>query len=162
MRREQRVSRLSQSPAPTDGTLRDRKVGQRWKTARYYSNSGLMNTVAGKSALPSRHTTRDCFHWTEKPFHPNVQLRQRDQDEYQFSSKITDSSVAYDPIFHTAKRVEQKPTTRLRLKGFGDRLDRIHLTPATTEYRDVLSSNPTAFHKREGEFTRFSCRSPFA
>ena len=103
--------------------------------------------------------------WAEKPFHPNVELHEDGggSGKYQVKSMITDSSVRYDPVFHTVKPTPQ-PTTRLRLKGFADHLDRVRLAPLTTEYFLALNSNPKVFHKHAGEFSRFSdtCRKVLA
>ena len=138
-----------------------------WRTGHYYSNSGLRNYLrqhlspAVSPAAPPE----------SKPFHHNSELREAALSVLSRSpimhSIRTEGSVPYDPVFHTVKE-PVLCTTRLRLKGFGERIDRRLLSTDTREYQAALSANPRVFHRQPGEFTQFTdaCKrvqaSPFA
>jgi hypothetical protein len=136
-----------------------------WRTGRYHSNSGIGNLLRPHpQVLPTESPKAG------KPFHHNSELREAALsvlDNYPYRSLRTECSVPYDPVFHTIKSPAQ-PTTRLRIKGFGEQLDRRVLSTDTREYVEALKANPQVFYRRSGEFTSFNdaCRrvqaGPFA
>lgn len=142
--------RLSNSPP--------RKHSAGWRTGGYYTNSGLLNAYSqGTKTASTRRST--SISTGEKSFHVNVELKDSFEvrSKYPTKSLITRSSVAYDPIFHTSRPMEL-PSTRLRLKGLGELLDRARVshTKDTNAYQQALEANPKAFRKQSGEFSRYS------
>ena len=141
------------------------KRGSTWRTGKYYSNSGLGNILHPRLQVTPAESLSAA-----KPFHHNSELREAALsvlDNYPFRSLRTECSVPYDPVFHTTKS-PSLPTTHLRLKGFGERVDRRLLSTDTREYVEALRTDPLVFHRRSGEFTSFNdaCRrvqaGPFA
>jgi len=153
----------SQLPAtyqgPAKSPARGLSAGLGWRPGGYYTNSGLLNAYTSPHTKSSSSRRSTSISAADKSFHVNVELRDSFEvrSRYPSNSLITRSSVNYDPIFHTS-RAAALPSTRLRLKGLGELLDRARTSNSkdTVLYREALQANPRAFCKQSGEFSKYT------
>lgn len=126
-----------------------------WKTCHYSSNSGISNATKTDARLPSQQAAG------YKRYNVNSESGSGWVPEKTRGSMINFQRGSYDPVTHVVS-TRAPYVSAHRQKGLSEFYDRanIYTTPVNTEFNATLSTNPTSFHRKVGEFTSFhdSCR----